>query len=83
MTVETYTMIALAVAAWAVSGLISVTYMKAQSAIAITFMKTQLEAIEKHLESTDAKHEQLLRDFNDHRVQAAKDLHERRRVPRS
>jgi hypothetical protein len=69
-----YLTIALAVIAWAISGIVTVTYMKAQFVITLTFVETKLTAIERHLESIDKKHEQLLRDFNDHRVQQAKQM---------
>jgi hypothetical protein len=76
MTPQIYLTVGLAIAAWAISGIVTVTYMKAQSAVTMAFMEAKLKEIDRHLESVDGKHEQLLRDFNDHRVQNVKEIHD-------
>lgn len=63
------------VATWAISGIITVTYMKARNEVILTYMKEKLLAIDRHLENADSRHEQLLRDFTEHRIEMAKKVH--------
>lgn len=59
--------ILLAVASWAISGLITVTYMRAS----MKYMNDDIHALNEHLRSSDLRHEQLWKDFQDHRVDIA------------
>lgn len=66
--------LALQVLTWVVASKVSVAYMKGQSELQTRIFEEKFAAIDKHLESSDDRHETLLRDFNDHRVKVAHDL---------
>ena len=74
MTIDSFVTIGLAVVAWAISGVVTVTWMKAQHAVQMQYMEQKIEQINAHLIASDDRHEQLARDFNDHRVKVAQDL---------
>lgn len=68
MSIDSIVPMALAAATWAISGIITVTWMKAQ----MREMENKLKDIDRHLEFSDLKMEKLRDEFNDHRVEMAK-----------